>query len=144
MGSTTFSGPIKSGTVRESGGMTGNANVGSALLEQQVSVAHNGASARTGTLYIPTGSTIVDIILDTTTAPAGSTALNVSVGTAAAGTQLSGATDVQAGGRFRPTFTAAQLTAHAATTQEAVFVTITPTGTSTAGVVRATIVYAQN
>jgi hypothetical protein len=141
MGTTTFSGPIKSGTVREGSGQ----NTGNAVLSQTASLTHNGASARSTTITLPENAQIVDVIWDVTTALAGSTAMAATLGTAAAGTQFAASTDVQAGGRFRPTFTVAQLNLNQNIgTSTSLVATITPTGTATAGVVRVTVVYVQN
>jgi hypothetical protein len=74
------------------------------------------------------------------------TAIAMTVGTAAAGTQYVSSTDVFAGGRAALTFTAAQLSAMANIgTNTSVVVTLDPDGTivTTQGVIRLTVVYAQ-
>lgn len=149
MGTTTFSGPVRSGTLKT--GETNGPNLGYAVLEQETSITQNSTNAVSSTLYIPAGAKIVDIIVDVLTAFNSATTAVLSVGTAAAGTQYAGSVDAKTAGRVRPTFTAAQLAAMsnvsvlgvAAPTTAPVVVTVTPTGATSAGYVRVTLVYAQ-
>lgn len=149
MGTTTFSGPVRSGTLKT--GETNGPNLGYAVLEQETSITQNSTTAVSSTLYVPVGSKIVDIIVDVLTAFNSATSAVLSVGTAPAGTQYAGSVDAKTAGRVRPTFTAAQLAAMsnvsvlgvAAPTPAPVVVTVTPTGATSAGYVRVTIVYAQ-
>jgi len=74
------------------------------------------------------------------------TAINATLGTAAAGTQYLSATDVIGGGRAALTFTAAQLLAMSDIgSNTTLYFTIAPNGTisTTQGVYRLTVVYAQ-
>lgn len=146
MGATTFSGPVKAGTVREGDG----ANVGYALLCQTYAIDmgskgvanHDYASV----MYLPAGATIVDIALDQTVVPGGTSTTTVSVGTAAGGAQLMAAVATTAGGRFRGTTTAAtQLAWTLSTTADtAVHVRVAvgtdTTAASCAGVLKVTYV----
>jgi hypothetical protein len=149
MGTTTFSGPVRSGTLKT--GETNGPNLGFAVLEQETSITQNSTTAVSSTLYIPVGAKLIDIIVDTLTAFNSATTAVLSVGTAAAGTQYASGVDVKTAGRVRPTFTAAQLAAMsnvtvlgvAAPTPAPVVVTVTPTGATSAGYVRVTLVYAQ-
>jgi hypothetical protein len=149
MGTTTFSGPVRSGTLKT--GETNGPNLGFAVLEQETSITQNSTTAVSSTLYIPVGAKLIDIIVDTLTAFNSATTAVLSVGTAAAGTQYASGVDVKTAGRVRPTFTAAQLAAMsnvtvlgvAAPTTAPVVVTVTPTGATSAGYVRVTLVYAQ-
>lgn len=149
MGTTTFSGPVRSGT--KTAGETNGPNIGLALLQQGAALTQNSTTAVSSTLYIPVGSKIVDIIVDVLTAFDSATTAVLSVGTAAAGTQYAGSVDAKTAGRVRPTFTAAQLaamsgvglTGASSPTVAPVVITITPTGATTAGYVRVTLVYAQ-
>lgn len=145
MGSTTFSGPIKAGTVREGA----SPNVGTAVLAQRYST---GDMTGTGTgnvdtlaFRLPAGATIVDIVVDATTAFTAGTA-TVSVGTASGGAQLMAAVAVTAGGRFRGTATAATQAAWALSTtaDTTVYVrTVVGTDTLTAGAFTLTVLYTQ-
>jgi hypothetical protein len=63
MGQTTFTGPVRSGTIFEtSGNALGNniANVGKAVLAQQFPLIENGTTTITN-IVLPKGSTIVGI-----------------------------------------------------------------------------------
>lgn len=149
MGTTTFSGPVRSGTLKT--GETNGPNLGFAVLEQETSITQNSTNAVSSTLYIPVGSKIIDIIVDVLTAFDSASTAVLTVGTAAAGTQYAGSVDAKTAGRVRPTFTAAQLAAMAnvsvlgvaAPTPAPVVVTVTPTGATTAGYLKVTLVYAQ-
>lgn len=150
MGTTTFSGPVRSGTLKT--GETNGPNLGYAVLEQETSITQNSTNAVSSTLHIPAGSKIVNIVVDVLTAFNSGTSAVLSVGTAAAGTQYASGVDVKtATGRITPTFTAAQLAAMsnvsvlgvAAPTTAPVVVTVTPTGATSAGYVRVTVIYAQ-
>ena len=150
MGTTTFSGPVRSGTLKT--GEPNGPNLGFAVLEQETSITQNSTTAVSSTLYIPVGAKIINILVDVLTAFNSGTSAVLSVGTAAAGTQYASGVDVKtATGRITPTFTAAQLAAMsnvsvlgvAAPTPAPVVVTVTPTGATSAGYVRVTLVYAQ-
>lgn len=141
MAASTFSGPIKSGTVRE-GAL---ANVGYSINAQSKTIGFVAAAGATDAVfYLPINSQIIDIIVDSTVAYDSVTSAALTIGTASAGTQYASSQDVKAAaGRTRPTFTAAQLTAMAAIAAEPIYATVTRVGTSTAGSVSVTLVYAQ-
>lgn len=120
------------------------------LMQTTTATTVSAGTAVTSTITIPADSQIINFFIDCTTTPVvgggTATAVNATIGTAAAGTQYLSATDVIAGGRASLSFTAAQLTAmedvNANTT---VAFTIDPNGTvsTTQGVYRLTVVYAQ-
>ena len=86
MGTTTFSGPIKAGTVRDTTGTAANgkkANVGSVVMAQSVAWQQT-TTVDTG-MVIPANSQILEIELLITTAP---TAANLTIGNATGGAQL--------------------------------------------------------
>lgn len=150
MGTTTFSGPVRSGTKLT--GETSGPNFGYVVLEQETGITQNSTSAVSSTLNIPVGAKIIDILVDVLTAFNSATSATVSVGKTAGGTEYASGVDAKAAtGRIRPTFTAAQLAAMsnvsvlgvAAPTTAPVVVTVTPVGATSAGYVRATILYAQ-
>jgi hypothetical protein len=149
MGTTTFSGPVRSGTLKT--GETNGPNLGFAVLEQETSITQDSTTAVSSTLYIPVGAKLIDILVDTLTAFNSATTAVLSVGITAGGTEYASGVDVKTAGRVRPTFTAAQLAAMsnvtvlgvAAPTTAPVVVTVTPTGATSAGYVRVTLVYAQ-
>jgi hypothetical protein len=144
MATTTFSGPIKAGTVRENSGI----NVGNVVLSQSYDSGDltgdetGNYDVQLGTL--PAGSQIVDIVVDQVVAATDGTT-TVSVGTASGGAQLMAGVATTAGGRFRGTATAAtQLAWQIGTSDQAVWVrNVVGTGTLTAGRFIVTVLYVQ-
>lgn len=83
MGTTTFSGPIKAGTIKETTGTTIGENVqntGFVQMIQSKSVALSGATANTQVGVIPANSQIINVYLDVIVAANDSNAATVSVG----------------------------------------------------------------
>ena len=80
MGTTTFSGPVKAGTIREGS----SANVGFVEMAQTAAWTQSATGDSTG-IIIPAGSQITEITLYITVAP---TAVNLSGGTSATATGL--------------------------------------------------------
>ena len=143
MGSTTFSGPLKAGTVRETGG-SDNANVGYVLLHQTQVITFDATLVQNATFYLPANAIIVDIISDPIVAYNSATSATLSVGTSSGGTQYASGVDAKATARVRPTFTVAQLNAmDGIGTSTTVVATVTSVGQPTAGQNRVTLVYAQ-
>ena len=87
MGTTTFSGPVKAGTIAATTGSdigTNVANVGSVLMSQAIMVNITGASQLNQRVaIIPANSQIVDVILNVTTVGNDSGAATIDVGTSA-------------------------------------------------------------
>lgn len=87
MGTTTFSGPIKSGTIKDTTGSTVGTNVknvGFVKCAQTASWTQSTTAADTG-IVIPANSQITEIIIYITTATA---AANISMGTSSTSTEL--------------------------------------------------------
>jgi hypothetical protein len=80
MGTTTFSGPVKAGTIREGS----SANVGFVEMAQTAAWTQSASGTSTG-IIIPAGSQITEITLYITVAP---TAVVLSGGTSATATEL--------------------------------------------------------
>ena len=83
MGTTTFSGPIKAGTIKETTGTTVGTdmkNTGQVLMAQTAAVdLSSGAIAASALdIIIPANSQLVDIVFDSITAASGAT--NISIG----------------------------------------------------------------
>jgi len=83
MGTTTFSGPIKAGTIKETTGTTVGTdmkNTGQVLMAQTHAIdLSGGALAAVATnVIIPANSQLVDIVFDSITASSGAT--NISIG----------------------------------------------------------------
>ena len=81
MGTTTFSGPVKAGTVREGA----SANLGFVKMAQSAAWTQTSASAASTGMIIPANSQITAITLYITTAPG---AANMSMGTSSTSTEL--------------------------------------------------------
>ena len=87
MGTTTFSGPIKAGTIKDTTGTTvgtDKANVGFVKMAQTASWTQSTTAADTG-IVIPANSQIVEIRIYITTA---CDAANISMGTSSTSTEL--------------------------------------------------------
>jgi len=145
MAFTTFSGPVRSGTVKDGAGR----NTGLAILAQSYD-SGDITGATTGNydvtaFILPQGSQIVDIVVDQVVA-AGTGTTTISVGTASGGAQLMAAIATTAGGRFRGTATAAtQLAWQTSTTADTtVYIRdVVGTNTLTAGRFIVTVMYVQ-
>ena len=87
MGTTTFSGPIKAGTISNTTGTTVGTdvkNIGIVKMAQTASWSQSTTAADTG-IVIPANSQITEIIVNITTA---CDAANISMGTTSASTEL--------------------------------------------------------
>jgi len=145
MAFTTFSGPLRSGTVKEGSGR----NTGLAVLAQSYNsgdltgdvVGNVDALA----FKIPQGSQIVDITVDQIVAATAGTT-TVSVGSTSGGAELMAAVATTAGGRFRGTATASTQAAWQTSTSAdtSVYVRVAVgTATLTAGQFIVTVSYVQ-
>jgi hypothetical protein len=134
MAFSTFSGPIRSGTVRYGSGN----NTGVAVLSQSAVLGLTTSIA----CVLPAGAQILNIFIDVTTTFTTGATLAVGDGTTA--DKYVTAITTPAAGRQSITFTAAQLTAisNIGTTDVAVTVTMAGT-TAIAGAGFITVVYAQ-
>jgi hypothetical protein len=147
MSQTYFGSTLRAG----SGTLTDTTDGGFVVMMQTstVTTVADGSASSTS-ITIPAGSQIVNFFIDQTqneTVGGGTaTAINATIGTAAAGTQYLSATDVIGGGRAALSFTAAQLAAMADVgANTGVYLTVDPNGTiaTTQGIYRFTVVYAQ-
>lgn len=154
MSRTTFSGPVRAGTIRESA----YKNLGVTVMAQFAPLVT--VSGLTSTIYVPAGSRILEIAVDVTTVFNASTSATLSIGKTSGGTEYASGIDVKtATGRLVPTFSAAQLTALQNTsaqnadissavtgtvTTSPLFIKITEAGTaSSTGAASVTITYVQ-
>ena len=147
MGTTTFSGPIKAGTIRETSGATLGANVantGFVVMAQSAKVDITGASHLNqvcGT--IPANSQIVDVILNVTTVNNDSNAATIIVGTADDGNAFIPSTSVKSLGTTRGTLDTEAT--NIGTTDIQVLADFTGTdGDGTTGNATVTVMYMQN
>jgi hypothetical protein len=81
MGKSTFSGPVRSGTVREGA----SANVGNAVMAQSAAWTQSTTNTDTG-IKIPANSRIIDIAVYVTSTPSAAT---MSIGTTSGGSEIS-------------------------------------------------------
>jgi len=140
MATTTFSGPIKAGSVREGA----DANVGFVLMAQSAIIDIAGADATTTIGTVPANSQIVYVVVSVTTANDDGTASTVSIGTSGDADAFLAATSVQsAGTTFSGVMTSAS--ADIGSSDQDIIATFTATDEDgTAGVGQATVVYIQN
>lgn len=154
MGTTTFSGPIKAGTISSTTGTSVGTNVkntGQVVMAQTFStgvVLDSGASAaNTTAVVIPANSQIIDIVLDVPGVMVGATCV-FSIGDVAGGnaTFLNAfSISVASGaGRKYPTTEAGGALIWADTGNKDLRLTWTSTGATSNGEIRATVLYQQN
>jgi hypothetical protein len=134
-------------TLTAGSALTEATNGGYVVLEQVISLTSVAdGTAVSGSISIPANSQIIEFYADMLTVPSFGTATKVdlTIGTAAAGTQYLSATDVTLVGRTALTFTAAQLTAMSNVgNNTSVVATIDPNGTvASQGLFQVTVVYA--
>jgi hypothetical protein len=147
MAQTYFGSTLRSGT----NALSDSTDGGFVVLAQTTTVTTAAAgTATSATLTLPASSQIInffaDMTVDEVVGGGTATTIPMTIGTAAAGTQYVSSTDVLAGGRIALAFTAAQLTAMSDIgANTSVVVTLDPNGTisTTQGVIRLTVVYAQ-
>ena len=154
MGTTTFSGPIKAGTIKETTGTTLGSdvkNTGQVVMAQTFStgtaLASGASTANATTVVIPANSQIIDIVLDKPTVMAGATCV-FSIGDTVGGNSsflnAYSVTIASGVGRAYPTTEAGGALAWADTGTADVKLTWTSTGATSGGEIRATILYQQN
>lgn len=147
MAQTYFGSALRSG----SGTLTDSTDGGFVVLSQTTTVTTAAAgTATSATITLPASSQIINLFVDTiqdeVVGGGSATAINATIGTAAAGTQYLSATDVIGGGRAALSFTTAQVAAMSDIgTNQSVVITVDPNGTisTTQGIYRLTVVYAQ-
>lgn len=146
-GNLWLGGPLQSGT-KIATPPSSAGDIGTVLLQQDVTLTQNGSTVVDATMLLPGGSQIIDIVVDNLIVWNSATSDTLSVGTTSGGTQYASGVDVKAAAvRIRPTFTGAQLLAMqsvgTATPQVTIHVTVTPVGAATTGSTVVGIVYQQ-
>ena len=149
MASTTFSGPIKAGTIKETVGSTLGKNVkntGQVVMSQThlINLAGGAIAAGATNIVIPANSQIVDVILDSVTAASGATNLSIGDTVGGAATIVNTFALGTAVGRKRPTTEAGGALAWSDTGSADIKLTITTSAATNAGTTRVTILYAQD
>ena len=149
MASTTFSGPIKAGTIKETAGSTLGKNVkntGQVVMSQThlINLAGGAIAAGATNIVIPANSQIIDVILDSVTAASGATNLSIGDTVGGAATIVNTFALGTAVGRKRPTTEAGGALAWSDTGSADIKLTITTSAATNAGTTRVTILYAQD
>ena len=154
MGTTTFSGPVKAGTISNTTGTTLGTdvkNTGQVTMAQTFStgtaLASGASTANATTVVIPANSQIIDIVIDCPSAMAGATAvlsIGDSVGGNATFLNTFSITVASGAGRKYPTTEAGGALAWADTGTADKKLTWTTTGATSGGEIRATVLYQQN
>jgi len=132
MAASTFSGPVKIGTVREGA----SANLGSVVLAQYGGLSHTAAASKDSTIILPANSRIIDIRIDCLVAYTAGTAATLKVGKTSGGEEYVTSTDFKSAGagRLAITFTAAQLLKMSNIGSDtSIILNITTTGTTGVG-----------
>ena len=148
MGSTTFSGPIKAGTIKDTTGTTYNtdvSNVGWVVMSQTESFAHN-AGASNVLANLPPHSQIIDFIINVETVFTGSNSSDakIDIGTSSDPDAYVDNLGVSATARSIPLGTTAICNNWKDIgTDTKIEVDITA-GSANTGTVRITVIYAQN
>lgn len=139
MASTTFSGPVKAGTIREGS----SANVGSVLMAQSAVIDIIGATNSATVATVPANSQIVDVILNVTTVSNDGGTATVKIGTDTDDDEFLAATNVKAVATTRGTIGAEGT--DVGTSDVAVKYTFTAAnGDGTTGAATVTVLYIQN
>ena len=154
MATTTFSGPIKAGTISNTTGTTLGSdvkNTGQVVMAQTFSpgttLASGASAANATTVVIPANSQIIDIVLDCPTAMGSATcvfSIGDTVGGNATFINSYNITTGSGAGRKYPTTEAGGALAWADTGTSDVKLTWTSTGATSDGEVRVTVLYQQN
>lgn len=147
MGTTTFSGPIKAGTISNTTGTTlgsNIANVGQVVMSQSASITQSTSAAESG-IVIPANSQILEATVFVTTAYDNTATL--SIGTTATSTELATAVAVSTVNTIKlasqATITDADNWKDVGTTDVKIY-TISSATTADAGVAILTVTYVQN
>jgi len=147
MATTTFSGPIKTGTIRDTTGTTVGtdvANVGFVVMAQSAIPNITGASQLNQRMAIvPANSQIVDVILNVTTAGNDGGAATISVGTASDANAFLDGVNTKAVGTTHGTLDT-EATDVGTTDLEVLADFTGANGDGTTGVATVTVMYIQN
>lgn len=140
MPTTYFGSRLRSGA----DALSESRNGGDVVLSQTGTITQNSTNAVDLTFTLPASAQIIDFQVDVLTAFNSGTSATLTIGTASAGTQYVGSVDAKTGGRATLSISAAQATAMASIgTSTSVVATVTPSGATSAGLVRVTVIYAQ-
>ena len=140
MATTTFSGPVKAGTVRDGS----SANVGSVLMAQSAVIDIIGASAFTRVATVPANSQIVDVILNVTTVSNDSGTATVTIGNPSDTNAYLPSTNAKALGTTRGTLDTEATNVGTGVARTVIARFVGQNGNGTTGAATATVLYIQN
>jgi len=150
MGTTTFSGPIKAGTIKDTTGTTvgtNKANVGFVLMAQSGNVVFGANGSTTVVATLPANSQIYQIAVDVTTAFDAGTTNTLDIGDGTTADKYADALAAGAQARVLATSDVSQIgnLVDIGTSDVDVTVTYNQTGTAaTAGAATVTVLYLQD
>jgi hypothetical protein len=150
MGTTTFSGPIKAGTIKDTTGTTvgsDKANVGFVLMAQSGNVVFGANGTETVVATLPANSQIYQIAVDVTTAFDAGTTNTLDIGDGTTADKYADALAAGAQARVLATSDVSQIgnLIDIGTSDVDITVTYNQTGTAaTAGAATVTVLYLQN
>ena len=150
MANTTFSGPVKAGTIKDTTGSTVGtdvANVGSVVMTQATNVVFGDDGTTTTIATLPANSQIIEIYVDVTTAFDAGTTNTLDLGDGTTADQFADALDVSSAARLLATSDVSQIPnlIDIGASDVQVVATYNQTGTAaTAGAATVTVVYVQN
>jgi len=150
MANTTFSGPVKAGTIKDTTGSTVGtdvANVGSVVMTQAANVVFGDDGTTTTIATLPANSQIIEIYVDVTTAFDAGTTNTLDLGDGSTADQFADALDVSSAARLLATSDVSQIPnlIDIGASDVQVVATYNQTGSAaTAGAATVTVVYVQN
>ena len=149
MATTTFSGPIKTGTIKVTTGTTLGTdikNTGQVVMAQTslIDLSGGALAAEATTVVIPANSQIVDIILDAVVASSGTTNISIGDSVGGAATLLNTFSLTTAVGRRYPLTEAGGTLAWSDVGTADLKLTATNSAATSAGSLRFTVLYQQN
>lgn len=143
MGTTTFSGPVKAGTIREGA----SANVGFALMAQSANITFAADGTTTVVATVPANSQIFQITVDVTTAFDAGSANTLDIGDGTTADKFADALALGSAARVLATSDVSQIgnLIDIGTSDVDVTVTYNQSGSAaTAGAATVTVLYIQN
>jgi len=149
MGTTSFSGPIKAGTIATTTGTTVGTdmkNVGQVVMAQSLAIdLSSGVITASATdVIIPANSQIIDIVFDIITAASGTTNISVGAVGGSATAFVNAYTIGTTAGRQYPTTKAGGALAWEDVGTSDVRLNVTNSAATSSGEVRLTVLYQQN
>ena len=140
MATTTFSGPVKAGDIKEGSG----ANVGSVLMAQSAVIDIIGATNEMLIGRLPANSQIVDVILNVTTVSNDSGTATVTIGNPSDTNAYLPSTNVKALGTTRGTLDTEATNVGTGVARTVIARFVGQNGNGTTGAATATVLYIQN